>query len=317
MVTTSRRHFGFTLVELLVVIGIIALLISILLPVLSSARRQANTIKCLSNLRSLGTACLMYANDNRGGIVPSIQWYNGLDDCWAFALVAGHYLPDPHIQGGAQGDAASTAASVLVCPSVRAARATDSTAGIGTTQLIDGYERRYSKWMLPSGAGAPDDVTNGASGACILDISYGINGASTGIPGGQADTNNLPSQAVWVTGGSGGSGKAGMNPYMHIWQFKKSSQVALLFDGSAWNAWQGTSAGPNYLYRIAGRHGIVKGSDLNDPKWYRTGLTNVLFLDGHAQSVPRGELPQSQADAPAIKWSATYNKSTILWNRSQ
>lgn len=313
----TRRRVGFTLVELLVVIGIIAMLISILMPALSSARRQANMIKCLSNLRNLGNATVMYANDNRGGIIPSIQWYNGLDDCWAFALVAGHYLPDPRIQGGALGDAASTAASVLVCPSVRAARATDSTAGIGTTQLIDGFERRYSKWMLPSGASAPDDINNGASGACILDISYGINGASTGINGGQVDTNNLPSQAVWVTGGSGGSGKAGMNPYLRLPQFKRSSQVVLLFDGSAWNAWQGTSASPNYLYRIAGRHGIVKGGNLNDPKWYNTGLTNILFLDGHAQTVARGDLPQTQADAPAIKWSSTYNKSPILWNRSQ
>ena len=99
---SSRR--AFTLVELLVVIGIIALLISILLPALSKVRRQAQEVVDVSNIRQVAVALITYSADNKGMMLPaedftpanvpgSVQTANRLlDSSWA-ALTAQYKIP--------------------------------------------------------------------------------------------------------------------------------------------------------------------------------------------------------------------------------
>ena len=74
--TVRAAHGGFTLVELLVVIGIIAILIAVLLPAVSRARGLAQSMACLNNLRQLQTCWLMYANDHNGTLPPNLSVYD-------------------------------------------------------------------------------------------------------------------------------------------------------------------------------------------------------------------------------------------------
>jgi prepilin-type N-terminal cleavage/methylation domain-containing protein/prepilin-type processing-associated H-X9-DG protein len=101
------RRAGFTLVELLVVIGIVAVLIAILLPALAVARTQARATQCLSNLRQLGIEAHRYVADNQGLCPPAVIDFGA----WDYqTLSTGQVVP------GTLWDNNTTALAVQQCP---------------------------------------------------------------------------------------------------------------------------------------------------------------------------------------------------------
>jgi prepilin-type N-terminal cleavage/methylation domain-containing protein len=103
--TQIKKHRGFTLVELLVVIGIIAMLIGLLLPALSGARLQGQRIKCLANMNQIGVAMTIYSNDNRGLLIPPGPLEDGTNDIY---ILTGVHTK-PVVQDSSQTDSAGNA----------------------------------------------------------------------------------------------------------------------------------------------------------------------------------------------------------------
>jgi prepilin-type processing-associated H-X9-DG protein/prepilin-type N-terminal cleavage/methylation domain-containing protein len=116
----NRTKHGFTLVELLVTIGLIALLIALLMPALNVARQAAKSVQCLSNLRQLALAAHSYAAENRGYYPPAQYSRTGPEGTtyfnWDFTTVidaaTGSSRVVPGLLWGGQTDA-----RVLQCPS--------------------------------------------------------------------------------------------------------------------------------------------------------------------------------------------------------
>jgi prepilin-type N-terminal cleavage/methylation domain-containing protein/prepilin-type processing-associated H-X9-DG protein len=121
---TPGKHSGFTLIELLVVIAIIAILASILFPVFAQAREKARQTMCASNLRQLGIAMLMYAQDYDETLPLAAYAVSSTD----FRLW--HDLIDPYLRDK----------RVWHCPS-SLVPIQDATTGSITTHF--GYNERY------------------------------------------------------------------------------------------------------------------------------------------------------------------------------
>jgi prepilin-type processing-associated H-X9-DG protein/prepilin-type N-terminal cleavage/methylation domain-containing protein len=284
---TRSRHVArpsagaFTLVELLVVIGIIAVLISILLPTLGRARDSAKTAQCLSNLRQMGQAIQMYLAEQRY-VLPAAYFFNGDSstlgknhETWASILVHCNYikgvpqakLTNPLVPtlGSNQGPVRS---GVFYCPN-----GIDDISGLSANPVgpYDGLSaagyRVYGRDLNPK--------------MYVIDNWYAINAATQqSADAGVAGYKELPFRTV----------PQGANDYRLTRgnTVRRASEVVAIFDGIWMNASIGNT--PDGAFRISARHNGRK-------------FTNVLFFDGHAAPYLRDNLPKTRLDFTLDKLS--------------
>jgi len=154
-----RRRRGFTLVELLVVIGIIAVLVSLLLPSLNRAREQARKTKCANNLRQIGIALQMYVNANKGwlpapatGYKPAGGWYQEDWVHWQKETPARNIKESALAPYLDMGSADYPEDSVLRCPSDpgdRFQRAVATEAVAGRYPYSYAFNLLFQMWWYP------------------------------------------------------------------------------------------------------------------------------------------------------------------------
>ena len=272
---TQGARAGFTLVELLVVIGIIAVLIAILMPALSRARNQALAVQCASNMRQLYQICLMFSNENK------------------------QHLPRPSIPAGNE-DASNPDVSkvcIWAVPPGSIWGVADTKVGVLANYVPGEAGRRQLIWCpadngeatLGGGAsnsGGPDDGDGGRNhsysfNSHTMDPNDSRRGGSGGmLPGIRINTVARPAERVYI--------------YEEV---APNDAWCLMYDnigrenmeiGAMWrrdDVPSGRHAGQKYL-------NAVRDLAVGSPEWYKwakVGKGNFVFFDGHVETLSPAE----------------------------
>jgi prepilin-type N-terminal cleavage/methylation domain-containing protein/prepilin-type processing-associated H-X9-DG protein len=321
-----HRHdrTGFTLVELLVVIGIIALLISILLPALQRVRESANSIKCQANLRTMGQAAMVMAAERNGFIQTS-------SDHWVALHVDPNRERFVYRDDGFLADFASALLRYMGTRSNTSfqddrreqLRAFECPSDIWLQSSVD--QRGYKLW---------NNVTSNPVDTTFFPISYGINAditvLSTTSPTGQPRRsyflgNSSGSFGGWIGVAYGPPPSVGVNLGQalsaKLSEVQRPSEVILFAD---WGVRTGSSASSSFINPLdqsdilyittnfmsenglpPGEFGTLAGVARtghlgNKIPWQRhnpkaaadgrnNGRINAAFADGHVESISRGD----------------------------
>lgn len=293
----GRLGFGFTLVELLVVIGIIALLISILLPSLNAARQAARTVASLSNLRQLGIGLQFYVNDFKGFYPgghypqapdPTIDRVRWADAIWPYMKTPEVYL-SPSLSPNERDIFTTTFNFDKYLPdgSLRPTAERKKFGGYGYNYQYLGNARHNTAWA------APHNVAHHARTSQIKSTSRTIALADTT---GTKATANDQAETGYET-----------LPWTNNGMYVIDPPVGSIKLGSQGSRRTSAVAQSNFGY-MGGDSGILKGEGgattstpgnracRSTPAERNRGKVAVVFCDGHATTMTLKEVDDSDGD---------------------